>query len=189
MPITTIDPQSALVVIDLQKGIVAMPTIHPAPMVVANSVRLIRAFRQQKRPVILTHVFWKLDFSDAVKTRNQAPIPPRAMTPGFFEFVSDLNVDPASDILIHKRQWGAFYGTDLDLQLRRRHITNLVLCGISTSISVESTARDAWERAYQLTFVTDAMTDMNLDAHERALKIIFPRIGELGTTEEALAKL
>jgi len=64
-----------------------------------------------------------------------------------------------------------------------------VLVGISTSIGVESTARDAWERGYQLTFVTDAMTDMNADAHDRSLKIIFPRIGELGTTDEALAKL
>lgn len=73
----------------------------------------------------------------------------------------------------------AFYGTDLDLQLRRRGITNIVLCGISTSIAVESTARDAWERSYNLTFASDAMTDMNADAHERSLSIIFPRVGVL----------
>jgi len=189
MPITTIDPQSALVLIDLQKGIVGMPTIHPTAQVVAHAARLVQAFRLHRRPIVFVHVYWAPDFSDAVKTRNQTPMGARKMTPDFYDFVPELGVDPAADIVIHKRQWGAFYGTDLDLQLRRRGITNLVLAGISTSIGVESTARDAWERGYQLTFVTDAMTDMNADAHDRSLKIIFPRIGELGTTDEALAKL
>jgi nicotinamidase-related amidase len=68
-------------------------------------------------------------------------------------------------------------------------VTNIVLCGVATSIGVESTARDAWERSYNLAFALDAMTDLNADAHERALKIIFPRIGELGTTDEILGKL
>ncbi len=77
-----------------------------------------------------------------------------------------------------------YHGTDLDLQLRRRGITNIVLCGISTSIGVESTARDAWERGYNLTFVRDAMTDRSLEAHERSFEIIFPRIGEIGTVAE-----
>jgi nicotinamidase-related amidase len=90
---------------------------------------------------------------------------------------------------VHKRQWGAFYGTDLDLQLRRRGVTNIVLCGISTSIGVESTARDAYERNYNLTFASDAMTDTNADAHDRSLRIIFPRMGEIGTTDEILENL
>ena len=92
-------------------------------------------------------------------------------------------------MLIQKRQWGAFYGTDLDLQLRRRGISKIVLRGIATSIGVESTARDAWERSYNLTFASDAMTDLYADAHERSLSIIFPRIGEIGTTDEILGKL
>ena len=92
-------------------------------------------------------------------------------------------------MLIQKRQWGAFYGTDLDLQLRRRGISKIVLCGIATSIGAESTARDAWERSYNLTFASDAMTDLYADAHERSLSIIFPRIGEIGTTDEILGKL
>jgi nicotinamidase-related amidase len=87
------------------------------------------------------------------------------------------------------REWGAFYGTDLELQLRRRRITNIVLGGISTSIGVESTARDAWERSYNLTFASDAMTDTNADAHDRSLRLIFPRIGEIGTVAEILEKV
>jgi nicotinamidase-related amidase len=189
MPVTTIDPQTALVVIDIQKGIVRMPTAHPAGSVVANVVRLVDAFRAKQRPVVLVRVGWAADRADAVRTRNEAAPPGAAPAADFFEYVDELRADPARDILIHKRQWGAFYGTDLDLQLRRRGITGIVLCGVATSIGVESTARDAWERSYNLTFAADAMTDMSADAHERALRIIFPRIGEIGTTGEIVRKL
>jgi nicotinamidase-related amidase len=188
MPITALDPKSALVVIDMQKGIVRMPTVHPAAVVTDGVLRLVNAFREKRAPVVLVHVGWSADFDDAIKTRNQAP-PPGERSADFFEYIDELHADPSRDILIQKRQWGAFYGTDLDLQLRRRGITNIVFCGISTSIGVESTARDAYERNYNLAFASDAMTDTNADAHNRALSIIFPRMGEVGTTGEILAKL
>ncbi len=189
MPIT-LDPSTALVVIDLQKGIVAMPTAHPANDIVTHSVSLTRAFRAARLPVVLVNVGWSNDFGDAPKNRTQAPPPGGGgLPPGFSDYMNELEADGARDILIKKRQWGAFYGTDLDLQLRRRGVTNIVLCGIATSIGVESTARDAWERGYNITFAKDAMTDMNLSAHDRALEIIFPRLGELGTTAEIVETL
>jgi nicotinamidase-related amidase len=188
MPVTTIDPKSALVVIDMQKGIVARDLVHPAPAVTSNVVRLVDAFRSRNLPVVLVRVGWSADYADAINTRSEAP-PGGELPKDFFEYIDELRVDPSRDILIHKRQWGAFYGTDLDLQLRRRGVTNIVLCGIATSIGVESTARDAWERSYNLTFASDAMTDMNADGHDRSLRIIFPRIGEIGTVSEILAKL
>ncbi len=189
MPVTALDPKSALIVIDMQKGIAGRPAVHPVATVTENVVKLVNAFRTKLLPVVLVHVGWSADFGDAIKTRTEAPPPAGDLPKDFFEYIDELAVDPARDILIHKRQWGAFYGTDLDLQLRRRGITNIVLCGIATSIGVESTARDAYERAYNLTFASDAMTDMNADGHDRALRIIFPRIGEIGTTSEILAKL
>ncbi len=188
MPITAIDPKCALVVIDIQKGIVALPAAHPVDDVVANVVKLTDAFRAKNLPVALVHVGWSADRGDALKARTQTP-PPGALPPGFTDFVAALRADPERDIFIKKRQWGAFYGTELDLQLRRRGVTNIVLCGVATSIGVESTARDAWERNYNLTFAADAMTDRNAAAHDRALETIFPRIGEIGTTAEVLAKI
>jgi nicotinamidase-related amidase len=148
MPVTTLDPKTALVVIDIQKGIVQMPAVHPTAGVVQNVVRLVDAFRAKSLPVVLVHVGWSADFGDALKTRTQAPPPAARPSGNWFEFVDELHADPKRDIIIHKRQWGAFYGTDLDLQLRRRDVTNIVLAGVATSIGVESTARDAWERAY-----------------------------------------
>lgn len=189
MPITTIDPNSALVVVDMQKGILAMATVQPARDVLAGVVRLVDAFREKGRPVVLVRVGWSADRSDALKTRTQAAPRSAPLPPDFFEYAAELHADPSRDILVHKRQWGAFYGTDLDLQLRRRSITGIVLCGISTSIGVESTARDAWERGYNLTFASDAMTDAVAEAQDRALRFIFPRLGEIGTVEEIIAKL
>jgi nicotinamidase-related amidase len=189
MPVTALDPNCALVAIDMQKGIVAMPAAHPVASVIANVVKLAAAFRAKHLPVALVHVGWSADGGDGLKSRVQAPPSGSSFPLDFSAYIDALEADAARDILIVKRQWGAFYGTELDLQLRRRGVGNIVLCGIATSIGVESTARDAFERSYNLTFASDAMTDRNADAHERAIEIIFPRIGEIGTTAEILEKL
>jgi nicotinamidase-related amidase len=110
------------------------------------------------------------------------------LPPDWSEFVPELNRQPA-DIVILKRQWGAFYGTDLDLQLRRRGLTTIVLCGIATEFGVESTARDAYERGYELVFASDAMTGMHAESHANAIERIFPRMGRVRSTEEIVAAL
>lgn len=189
MPVSNIESPCALVVIDMQRGIVSLPTVHPASDVVSNVERLTSAFRHRSRPIVIVTVGPSPDGADMLRTRVQNAPAPRAFSPEFAEPIPELHADPARDIFIRKRQWGAFYGTELDLQLRRRRITDLVFCGIATSIGVESSARDAWERGYNLTFASDAMTDLHLDAHDRALSVIFPRIGEVGTTDDILSKL
>ena len=88
-----------------------------------------------------------------------------------------------------KRNPNAFYGTDLDLQLRRRHITGIVLTGVSTSSGVEATARAAHERAYNLTFATDGITDVDAEAHDFVVRKTFPKLGELGTAGDILGLL
>lgn len=92
------------------------------------------------------------------------------------------------DIVVTKQQWGAFYGTDLDLQLRRRGVTQVVVAGIATSIGVESTARSAYEYGYHVTIATDAVTDMSAEVHDNSVERIFPRLGETDTTA-AIIKL
>jgi nicotinamidase-related amidase len=94
------------------------------------------------------------------------------------------------DIKITKRQWSAFYGTELDLQLRRRGIETIVLGGISTNIGVESTARAAHEHGYSLVLVEDAMSCGAPEHHDASLNFVFPRLGlvrQSGDVLEALA--
>jgi nicotinamidase-related amidase len=111
-----------------------------------------------------------------------------ALSADWSDFIPELDRQP-SDIVILKRQWGAFYGTDLDLQLRRRELATIVLCGIATEFGVESTARDAYERGYEQVFACDAMTGRNAEGHANAIERIFPRMGRVRRTEEIIAAL
>src|SRR6201995_3666595 len=142
MPVTALDPKSALVVIDLQRGLSNYPTIHPFQDVVANTARLASAFRRARLPGALVTVSFAADGGERFQPRSQVPARAFPMSPEFVSLVPELGPEPG-DILITKRQWSAFYGTELDLQLRRRHVTNIVLTGVVTSIGVDSTARAA----------------------------------------------
>ncbi|MFF3749749.1 isochorismatase family protein [Streptomyces sp. NPDC002018] len=182
MTATTLDPRTALVVIDLQNGIVGRPTIHPAEEVVARSAELADAFRAKGLPVVLVNV------TEGAPGRNEA-VQSGGIAPAadWADLVPGLGRQD-SDIIVTKQTWGAFYGTDLDMQLRRRGITQVVVTGIATSKGVESTARAAHERGYNVTVVTDAVTDMDEGSHRNSVEKIFPAIGETGTTE-AIVKL
>jgi nicotinamidase-related amidase len=186
MPATALDLRTALVVIDLQKGIMAFPTVHPFADVLSNTVRLVEAFRSRKLPVVLVTVAFSEDAGDRLAPRSdvQRNIP---FSPDFAELVPELAPKPG-DIRIVKRQPNAFYGTELDLQLRRRKVTGIVMTGVSTSSGVDGTARAAHERGYNLTFASDAITDMDPAAHDFVTRKIFPRLGEVDTTD-AIAKL
>ncbi|MGE7438122.1 hydrolase [Kitasatospora sp. NPDC001175] len=189
MALTALDPSTALVLIDLQHGITALPTVpYTTPEVVARSVELADAFRAHGAPVVLVRVTAAADGSDAVPGRTEAPRHSGGLPEGWDVIVGDLAGHPG-DITVTKRNWGAFHGTDLDLQLRRRGVTQIVLAGIATSIGVESTARAAHEHGYHVTLATDAMADMDLEAHRNSVERIFPRLGETGTTAEILELL
>jgi nicotinamidase-related amidase len=116
------------------------------------------------------------------------PRSPGAMPADWSEFVPEMTPMP-SDIGITKRQWGAFYGTDLDLQLRRRGLNTIVLCGIATDYGVESTARFAYEYGYQQIFAEDAMSSVSEEQHYCAIRYVLRRIGRVRKTEEILKAL
>ncbi|MFE4251395.1 hydrolase [Streptomyces sp. NPDC056910] len=184
MALTTLDARTALVVIDLQKGIVGAPTTpYTGAEVVARSVELADAFRSHGLPVVLVRVSAAADGADAVPGRNETQGRTGARPEGWDVIVDELSGHP-EDITVTKRNWGAFFGTDLDLQLRRRGITQVVMTGVATSIGVESSARAAHEHGYHVTLATDAMTDLDVEAHRNSVERIFPRLGETGTTEE-----
>ncbi|OXY88864.1 hydrolase [Streptomyces diastatochromogenes] len=189
MSVSTLDPRTALVVIDLQNGIVGMPTQpHAAADVVARTVELAEAFRARDLPVVLVRVSFAPDWADAVPGRTERQARGLSFPEGWDVIVDELSGHPG-DIRVTKHNWSALYGTDLDVQLRRRGITQIVLTGIATSIGVESTARDAYAHGYHVTLATDAMADSDAEAHAGSVERIFPRLGESGTTAEILELL
>ncbi len=104
------------------------------------------------------------------------------------DFVDEIK-PTQRDIVLTDRQWGAFYGTELDLQLRRRKIDTIVLCGVITNMGVETTARDAHQYGYNQVFVIDAMAASSKDEHEASIKYVFPKIGLLRTTNEIMSAM
>ncbi len=182
MPVTTLDPGTALIVIDLQQGIVSMPTAHPASEVVKNASALADTFRRHNLPVVLVNVD-----AGAPGRTEQAPRV-RDFPAGWTDLVPELNQQP-TDHTVTKRTWGAFSGTDLEAHLKSLGVTQVVVVGVATSSGVESTARQAHEFGFNVTLAIDAMTDMNLDAHLNSVTRIFPRMSETGTTEEIIALL
>jgi nicotinamidase-related amidase len=182
MPLTQIDPVAALVVIDLQKGVAGMPVApYTAVDVIANSAKLADAFRIKNLPVVLVNVEGRAP-GRTDTTFNFSP------PPDWAELVPELNRQP-TDYTVTKHQIGAFYGTALERILRRAGVTQVFLTGIATTMGVEASARSAHDHGYNVVFVEDAMSDMSAENHKHAVATTFARIGEVTTTNDALAKL
>lgn len=188
----TLDPrQTALVLIDLQMGITGYAGgPHTAQEVFERAGRLAAAFRKQGSPVVLVRVGYARNFADALRQPVDRPpqFPEGGLPATWWDFPTELAV-AESDVLIVKRQWGAFYGTELDLQLRRRGVRTLVLGGVSTNIGVESTARSAWELGYEQVLVEDVMSAASAEQHRFAIEHIFPRIGRVRSSQQVLDAL
>ncbi|WP_425334715.1 isochorismatase family protein [Priestia aryabhattai] len=175
--------KTALVLIDLQKGIVPIG----GDEIVEKSVQLVNRFREQNGFISFVRVDFQ-DGKDALTPEtDQKPSAPQERPADWAGFDPRLNVQE-NDYIVTKRQWGAFFGTDLDLQLRRRGIDTIVLCGIATNIGVESTAREAFQYGYNQIFITDAMATFTKEEHEATLSYIFPKIGKLRTTQQFLTE-
>ena len=183
MALSTLDPKTALVVIDLQNALRSYPTAQPVGDILAKAGELADAFRAHGLPVVLVNV------AGGAPGRTETPRPAGGTPPADpMGIVEELH--PAdTDHRVTKRTWGAFTGTDLDEYLKGEGVTQVVIAGIATSAGVESTARHAHENGYNVTLATDAMTDRSDEVHDYVVANVFPRIGETGTTAEIVALL
>ncbi|MGB6308488.1 MAG: isochorismatase family protein [Steroidobacteraceae bacterium] len=179
MAIAPLDQKVALVIIDLQKGIVSLSSAHPIDGVVKHASELAAAFRRHRLPVVLVNV------AGGAPGRTDNPPNVAARPPDWIDLVPELNRQP-EDHLVTKKTWGAFTNTNLYSHLKGLGATQIVLAGVATSIGVESTARHAHELGFHVVLAVDAMTDSNLDAHNHSVTRIFPRLGQNGTTHEIL---
>jgi nicotinamidase-related amidase len=183
MPLTKIDDDAALVVIDLQKGIVGMQTApYPAGEIVSRAAQLARAFRERGLPVVLVSV------TAAAPGRTDAGPRKFAFADDWTELAPELERQ-AGDYVVSKQRVGAFIGTSLQDILRQRRVTQVFLTGIATAFGVESTGRSAYDYGYNVVYVLDAMTDRDAEAHRHSVERIFPRMGETAITDQVLKML
>ena len=176
----TLDPKTtALVLIDLQQGILGYPL---APLsgdqILKEGKALAEKFRSAGAPVVLVNVAWGKDGGDTLKAQVDYPTHPEGGLPPEFSLLAPGLAAPG-DILITKHQWGAFTGTELDLQLRRRGVRTIVLAGVATNMGVESTARNAWELNYSVVIVRPGTTSIDGDMHEFTMTRVFPLISRV----------
>ncbi|MEF2976473.1 isochorismatase family protein [Subtercola sp. YIM 133946] len=184
MPITTLDDRTALIVVDLQRGVAGIAAaVHPIAEVVARSVALAEAFRERGLPVVLVNVNGRPPGRTDRGPASTAPIPDE-----YVELMADLDRRP-DDIIVTKQTPSAFANTGLNETLRGLGVTQVVVTGVSTSNGAEATARDAHELGYHVTVATDAVTDSSAEAHEYSVANVFPRIAETGTTDDIIAVL
>jgi nicotinamidase-related amidase len=189
MPDLSLDPRkTALVIIDLQKGIVGTPTApYPAGEVVHRSSHLANHFRKKGAPVVYIRVdmsdFLNLPVDQPSRSPDAPPPPPSAS-----ELASEAGFQPG-DLLITKRHWGAFAGTNLEQELRKRGIDTVVLTGISTNIGVESTARQGTGLGFAFVIIEDACAARSAEEHRWSFEKIFPRLGKVRKTDEVIPAL
>jgi nicotinamidase-related amidase len=190
MPPLQLEPSTtALVLIDLQRGITASPTLpHSTDEVIARAGRLVRRCREHGMLIILVHVDPGPKGELFPSPETDIPRIVRATTPDWTEIVPELGPEP-EDVVVTKHQPSAFYGTDIEIHLRRRGIRTILLGGISTNIGVEATARAAHERGYEQIFVEDAMAARGAELHAFPVTRLFPTIGRVRSTQEVLDAL
>jgi nicotinamidase-related amidase len=179
MPVTTIDPKTALIVIDLQKGIVTYPTAHPIDQILKHAAALADAFRRHHHSIVLVNV------TGGAPGRTEQTFRAGDLPADWAELVPELNQQP-SDHVVTKQTWGAFTNTGLEARLKSLGVTQIVLAGVATSFGVESTARQAHECGLNVVLAGVAMTDLNADAHTNSVTRIFPRLGETDTTQNII---
>ncbi|ORM64266.1 hydrolase [Pantoea rodasii] len=183
MALTTLDTKTALIVIDLQHGIVRLPvTPLAAETVIARCAQLVDAFHGKQLPVV------KVNVAGGAPGRNEQARHSGELPDDWAVLLPEMALQ-ADEIAVTKKTWGGFYNTDLHQQLQQRGVTQVVICGIATSIGVEATARQAYELGYNVTLATDAMTCLNADTHQNSVERIFPRLGETGSTTDVLELL
>jgi nicotinamidase-related amidase len=183
MALTSLDPKTALIVVDLQKGIVGSPFVHPVGPVVENAVTLIEAFRAHNLPVVLVNVAGVAPGRTERAQRNLDTLPA-----DFTDFVPEIGRHPG-DIVVTKRTWGAFTSTGLEARLKGLGVTQVVIIGVATGTGVEATARQAYEQGFNVTLAVDAMTDGRAEAHDYSINNVFPRLGETGSSRDVLGLL
>lgn len=180
MPIAKLDDVSALLVIDLQKGIVSLPTAHSIDQVVKNVTALASTWRAKRLPVVLVNV------AGNAPGRTDLALGGGKPPPDWTDLIPELNRQP-EDHLVTKHTWGAFTNTGLADHLKKSGVTQVVIAGVATSLGIESTARHAHELGFHVVIPTDAITDMSADAHANSIERVLPMLGQLGTTADILA--
>ena len=154
-------------------------------------VHAITAARAASIPVIYVVVGFRKGFPETSPANKFFGALRTGAYPGLEE---PIQIDPAvtpqpGEIIVTKRRISAFTGSDLEVVLRAQNIHHLVLTGISTSGVVLSTTREAADKDFQLTILSDGCADLDTEVHQLLMSRVFPRQAEVVTAGKWAATL
>ncbi|HCI81381.1 MAG TPA: isochorismatase [Ktedonobacter sp.] len=181
---------TALLIMDMQEGIVSR--FPQASSVLAPTHKAIDAAHTASIPVIYVVVTFRPGYPE-ISSRNKSFSATRqqlsSSTPMFSSEVHPAIAPLPTDIIVTKRRVSAFTGSDLEVVLRAQDISHLVLCGIATSGVVLSTLREAADKDYQLTVLSDCCFDSDEEVQRVLLTKVFPRQADVVQSETWIKKL
>jgi ureidoacrylate peracid hydrolase len=189
---TTVPQQStAVLVVDMQRAFFdnndslgrAGLDVTPLRAAIPGTVRLVNFARTCGVPVIFTRYVYSVGMVDFGPIRGRkAAERVAANSLGYgsdeVEIIPELNVRP-NEVVIDKSRPSSFYGTRLEPVLNGLGVRNLVICGVTTNICVETTARDAGQRDYGTYVVRDAVAEFTAERNHYALFTIDWSFGEV----------
>jgi len=192
--------RTALVVVDMQRGFLdpgeAME-VPPARDTVAAIQSLLALFRGKRLPVVFTEFVYSEEVPLLVGRLHPEHQPAKPGAPRGFGLPSSscLEGTPSADtvpdlaprpgeLVVRKRGYDAFAGTALDLALRVRNVTSLVVAGTMTDICVLATVIGAFHREYRVTVVEDGVSTLWPEMQRATLDIIGRAYGRIATAKE-----
>ena len=175
----------ALLVMDVQAGIVTRFAQTGDLLERINTA--ITAARVAQIPVIYVVVAFRPGYPE-ISPRNKSFSAIKQQQSSLQAAMTATEIHPAiapqpTDIVVTKRRVSAFSGSDLEVVLRAQGISHLALCGIATSGVVLSTLREAADKDYQLTVLSDCCVDGDEEVQRVLLSKVFPRQADVVTAE------
>ncbi len=191
--------RTALLVIDMQNGFCASGgsfaalglDVSMCTAAIPGCVTLVEAARAAGVSVVYTRYVYRADYQDGgvlVQEILPAMQEAKSLAAGTWdaELVEEL-VPSAAEFVVDKNRYSAFYATGLQPILTSLGVRDLILCGVTTNMCVETTARDASQRDYRVFVVSDATGELDRARHELALGTIGFGFGAVVTSEQVVA--
>ena len=179
--------KTALLVCDLQNVIFNMINANTNTQFIKSVKNAIEFARKMNIPIIYVKVKFREGYDDISSNNKMFSTLKNSSFSLSDEIQTEIHdsIKPhKDDIIVIKKRVSAFSGSDLEIILRSKEINNLIISGISTSGVVLSTLREAADKDYKMTVLSDCCLDFDEEVHNVLMKKVFTRQAEVLTTEE-----
>jgi nicotinamidase-related amidase len=177
-----------LVVVDMLRDFLDSWDVTRKRLLFASINQLVDGMRKLGHPIVWVRQEFEADLSDAFREMKSKGIRITIKgTPGC-QIVSELAVDP-SDVVIVKKRYSAFYGTNLEEMLGGMQPDAIILAGINTHACVRMTAIDAYQRDWPVVLAADCIDSYDREHHDDSLRYMKARLAVIMSNAEILAAL